>query len=147
MIKTMVEIRQFTIGNYDELISLWERAGLQYKPRGRDSREALQAEMEQSPDLHLGAFQGGELIGSIIASFDGRKGWINRLAVDPVYRRKGIATLLVQAAEQALQRRGARVIGALIFSTNTPSLRLFEEMEYQKGEDNIYVSKRENTES
>lgn len=143
----MVIIRNLTIGDYENLILLWERSGLPFKPRGRDSREALKAEMENSPNLHLGAFQGEDLVGSLIASFDGRKGWINRLAVAPEYRERGIANLLVQSAEQALETKGARVIGALILNTNVPSLKFFEKMGYQTDEDIVYVSKRDNTES
>lgn len=143
----MVKIRHLTIRDYEDLISLWERSGLPYKPRGRDSRETLKAEIENSPNLYLGAFQGGDLVGSLIASFDGRKGWINRLAVAPEYRRRGIANLLVQAAEQALEAKGARVIGALILHANVPSLKFFEKRGYQTDEDIVYVSKRDNTES
>lgn len=143
----MIQIRALTQKEYDDLVTLWEKAGLPYRPKGRDSKEAIQKQIQENPDLFLGAFLEGELVGSIIASFDGRKGWINRVAVIPAYRRQGIAQHLIEAAEKALKKRGATVIGTLIFDTNTPSLNLFEKMGYNVSEDILYLSKRESQES
>lgn len=143
----MIQIRALTQKEYDDLITLWEKAGLPYRARGRDSRQAIQAQIEENPDLFLGAFFKQELVGGIIATFDGRKGWINRVAVIPEYRRQGIAQRLIDAAEKALKKRGAKVIGTLIFNTNTHSLNLFQKMGYITSKDIVYLSKRESQES
>ena len=145
--RAMVYIRRLTDKDYDSLLTLWEKAGLSCRPKGRDSKEAIQKQIEEAPDLFLGAFLEEELVGCIIASFDGRKGWINRLAVLPEHRRRGIAQILISAADEALQKKGAQVIGALIFDTNEPSLELFQKMGYKIAEDILYLSKRESEES
>jgi len=46
----------------------------------------------------FGLFQGEELVGSVLASHDERKGWLNRLAVAPNHRRRGPARRLIAAA-------------------------------------------------
>lgn len=143
----MVYIRRLTHADYDNIITLWEKAGLPYKPKGRDSREAIKTQMQNTPDLFLGSFLEEELIGCVIASFDGRKGWINRLAVLPDYQGLGIAQMLICAAEEALEKRGAHVIGTLIFDTNEPSIKLFEKMGYNLSKDILYLSKRKSEES
>ena len=60
------------------------------------------------------AVAGKEIIGSVLATPDTRKGWINRLAVVPEYRRKGIASSLVIKAEQWLENKGIEIVACLI---------------------------------
>ncbi len=99
--------------------------------------------MEAFPELFIGAFHQRELAGLVIGSCDVRmKGWINRLAVDPRYRRRGLAQELVGKVEEALERRGAAIFGALIETPNEESLRLFQKMGYSAHPDILYVSKR-----
>ncbi|MGD2250322.1 MAG: GNAT family N-acetyltransferase [Candidatus Methanofastidiosia archaeon] len=143
----MVTITPLTPKDYHTLIDLWEKSGLPSKSRGRDSKEAITHQMKENPDLFLGAFHNTNLIGSVIATFDGRKGWINRLVVDPQYRKKGIATQLIKAAETALKQKGAAVIGVLVYNDNEPSLQLFKKMGYTTDKDICYLSKRESKES
>ncbi|RLG50420.1 MAG: hypothetical protein DRO00_08700 [Thermoproteota archaeon] len=139
----LVEIRRLVPDDYEKMIRLWEEAGLPYKPKGRDSRESIEKQMKENPDFVIGAFDGERLIGTIIASFDGRKGWINRLAVHPEYRRRGIGQLLIRKAETVFKEKGAWVICALIERENKPSLNLFEKCGYKPSNDIVYVSKRE----
>jgi len=99
--------------------------------------------MEINPDFFIGAYEGNKLVGTVIASWDLRKGWINRLAVDPVCRRRGIAKTLIAEAEKALKKRGAKIICALIEDTNNGSMDLFKKCGYTEHHDIIYFSKRE----
>jgi ribosomal protein S18 acetylase RimI-like enzyme len=99
--------------------------------------------METSPDFFIGAYEGNTLVGTVIASYDSRKGWINRLAVDPTCRRRGIAKTLIAEAEKALKRRGVKIVCALIEDTNSSSIGLFKKCGYVKHRDIIYFSKRE----
>lgn len=78
----------------------------------------------------LGAEDEGRLIGSVMVSDDGRKGWINRLAVDLRYRRQGLGARLIAAAEEELKGRGMTVMAALIEVENAPSIDLFAKVGY-----------------
>ncbi len=138
-----VRIRTLTIGDYDELLALWRDADLPCRPNGRDSKSSMKYQMEHDPELFLGAFQDDRMVGSVIATFEGRKGWINRLAVAPRNRRKGVAKVLVERAELALREHGAKVIAALVERENSPSLALFQECGYKVHQDIVYLSKRE----
>jgi ribosomal protein S18 acetylase RimI-like enzyme len=96
----------------------------------------------------LGTESDGKLVGAVIATHDGRKGWINRLAVDPDYRRRGYAGTLIEAAERVLREQGLRVIAALVESDNRASLALFRRLGYvDAGGDVHYLSKRESNDA
>lgn len=138
-----MNIRPLTIDDYDSITELWKRSGLPFRPKGRDSKDVMNKQMADSPDLFLGAFHHGILVGVVIGSCDGRmKGWINRLAVDPNHRRKGIAQQLVEAAENALLKHGATVFGALVEAPNEESFGLFQKLGYRVHREISYVSKR-----
>ena len=139
-------IRKLTIDDYDNLISLWERSELSHRPKGRDSREALEPEMERRETIFLGMFDGEKMIGSVIGNSDGRKGWINRLAVDPDYRGKGLAGILIDECEKYLYDLGLKVIAALIEGDNKSSEAAFQKAGYSYAKDIKYYSKRSSAE-
>jgi ribosomal protein S18 acetylase RimI-like enzyme len=147
-----VQIRTLGINDYTAVMDLWKRSGLSsLRPDGRDSREAFVQQLRPGTSAIggfgcqtvLGLENEGQLIGVIIATHDGRKGWINRLAVDPDHRRRGYAKQLIAAAEDSLRARGITVIAALIKGENEASLTLFQQLGYQLHDDVFYVSKRE----
>jgi len=142
-----IEIRTLTIKDYTAMVELWNRAGLPFKPRGRDSKPMFKKQMEASPGFFIGAFHEDKLVGAVIGSYDGRlKGWINRLAVDPAYRGRGVAQQLISHVEQALEKRGTAIFCALIEVPNEESVRLFQKMGYVAHKEILYVTKRKNQE-
>jgi N-acetylglutamate synthase len=134
--------------DYEALIGLWAAADLPFRPHGRDSREAFAAQNAGGTQFAIGIWtEDGMLIGSVLATHDGRRGWINRLAVHPDYRRQGVAKQLIEAGEQALHDCGIDVIGALIAPENDASLALFSEAGYVEHHGLHYVSKRGSADS
>jgi len=82
----------------------------------------------------------------VVVSCDLRKGWLNRLAVDPGHRHRGVAKDLIAEVEKALRKRGIRIFCALIEEYNTASKELFKRCGYVEHRDIIYFSKRESDE-
>jgi len=93
-----IAIREMTIEDYERVISLWEISGLDHRPTGRDTRPRMKKELSSSISLFLLAEKEGEIVGTLLATQDGRKGWLNRLAVRPDLRRRGIASMLIREA-------------------------------------------------
>jgi len=141
-----MDIRRLTINDYEEIVRLWLRAKLPFKSKGRDSKEAIEAQMKADPDLFLGAFEDNHLVGTVIISCDVRKGWINRLAVDPDHRHRGIAKALIAESERTLRKQGVRIFCALIEDYNATSKKLFKECGYVEHHDITYFSKRDSDE-
>jgi len=73
---------------------------------------------------------GGKIIGSIIATFDGWRAHLARLAVATGYRRQGIATLLAQEAERRLRAQGAHRVDALVESDHPPAIAFWSASDY-----------------
>jgi len=80
--------------------------------------------------VYLGAFDGHRLVGAVLGTHDTRKGWINRLAVHPDYRRRGIARRLVRFAERELRKQGLEMFAALIEPRNAASEAVFRHLGY-----------------
>lgn len=135
-------IKPLDITDYNDLISLWQACGLPHRPKGRDSRESLRREFIREETCFLGLYDDDKLIGSIIGSSDGRKGWINRLAVHPDYRGKKLAGILIKACEEFLHDLGLEVIACLVEDWNTPSLSTFKNAGYDITNEILYCSKR-----
>jgi N-acetylglutamate synthase len=138
-------LRALTAEDYPAVLDLWRRSGLHtIRSAGRDSAEAFARQIAQGLLVPLGLEAEGRLVGVVLATHDGRKGWINRLAVDPEYRRLGCARRLVLAAEEALRGAGIHVMAALVEGENAPSLALFQDLDYVEIDPRIhYLSKRD----
>jgi len=140
-----VAVRKFRMKDYDALIALWDDSRLSYKPQGRDRRDKIEREIKGPNAIFLVAEIDGQLIGSIFATHDGRKGWVNRLAVSPAFRRRGIATRLVEEAESRLFNLEIEIVACLIEDWNVSSAQFFERLGYRRAEDITYLSKRKNS--
>jgi len=140
-----INIRRMEASDYEAVVALWQRAGLPFEPEGegaeRDSPKAIAHQLKHSRHLMLVAEVNGEITGVVFGSHDGRKGWINRLAVDPKYRRQGIAKRLIQEAEAALLKEGIHIFAALIEEGNKPSIELFKKLSYEERRDIVYFRK------
>jgi ribosomal protein S18 acetylase RimI-like enzyme len=138
----VVTIRPFRIEDYDGMIAVWEASGLSYRPGGRDRRENIAGEISRDTAIFLVAECGGKVIGTILGTHDGRKGWLNRLAVLPEFRHQGIARQLVERAEEEIYKQGIEIVACMIEDYNTTSMEFFQEAGYRKHIDIIYFSKR-----
>ncbi len=129
--------------DYDAVRGLWEAAGLHIRPVGRDSREAFAAQIASGCQIVLGLEDGGRLVGVALATTDSRRGWINRVAVHPDYRRRGLGLRLVEACERVLRdERGLHVIAAHVEAGNAASLAMLARAGYARHDDIVYLSKR-----
>ena len=142
-----ITIRDYRLEDYESVLRLWTEAGLPFRPLGRDSQESLTAELLRERAVFLLAEAEGPLVGVILGTHDGRKAWINRLAVVPAFRRRGIARLLVRAVETRMVALGLDITAALIESDNQVSLRFFREIGYVHDPRIEYVSRRRSSET
>lgn len=138
-----VVVRPLRETDLEQVPRVWTEAGLPYRSKGRDTPEGLRAQLLRDPDLFVGAFDGDKMVGVALATDDGRKGWINRLAVIPSHRGLGVGKALVKACEEALGKRGRGVISILIEGENEASESLFLRAGYRAEHHIRYYVKRD----
>lgn len=142
--KINIRIRKMTIKDYDAVLTLWKKGDIPYRPRGRDSKKNIRWQLRQPNCLYFVAEDKGKIIGAILGTHDGRKGWINRLIVTSSHRQKGIAKRLVTEIEHRLAPIGIDIVACLIEDWNTASMQVFKQLGYTKHTDIFYYSKRKN---
>jgi ribosomal protein S18 acetylase RimI-like enzyme len=94
-------------------MELWARAGSEHASTA-DRMDDVERLIEDSPAALFVAEHDGEIVGALIAAWDGWRGNMYRLAVSDGHRRQGIAMALTRAGEDYLRERGARRITALV---------------------------------
>jgi len=137
-----VTVREFRLEDYEAVLELWTAAGLSFRPKGRDRRDRLAAELTRGRAVFLVAESEGRVIGTVLGTHDGRKGWINRLAVVPQWRHRGVARLLVREVETRLEVLGVEITAALVETPNEGSLRFFRAIGYVHDPQIEYLSRR-----
>ena len=124
----MPGIRQFDFdGDYARVIGLWQtiETGMHIGPS--DAPEEIKKKIERDPDLFLVAEQNGEIIGTIIGAFDGRRGMIYHLAVHNAFRRQGIGQALLAEVEKRLKEKGCIKCLLMVLEDNETAKRFYEE--------------------
>ena len=121
----MPQIRQFEWADYEAVAAVWAAAGRDVVPRAE-----LQAKLTRDPELFLVAERQGEVVAVVMGTYDGRRGWILRLAVHPAHRRHGIATRLVHELESRLTAMGCPRVNLLVMPDNAAGLRFWQELGY-----------------
>jgi ribosomal protein S18 acetylase RimI-like enzyme len=125
-----IRVRPILPDDYAAVCKVWQAAGLSVRPHGRDAQPEFVKQLAHFPTSYLLAEHGGQVVGVILGTHDWRKGWINRLAVIPEYRRHGVARQLIEACEQALYAQGIGIIAALVEKENTASAAIFADAGY-----------------
>ena len=123
-------IRCIRKDDYDAVRAVWMAAGLSVRSTGRDAREPFCRQLAQFPSTYLLAEEQAYVIGVVLGTHDHRKGWINRLAVIPEYRGRGVGRLLISRCEQALFALGVGIVAALVEDGNDASCAAFRRAGY-----------------
>ena len=115
----------------DGLLALWAEAA-ENNSRLPDTRAAVTAVLDRDPDAVILAEHDGQLIGSIIAGWDGWRCHLYRLAVRPSWRRQGVGSALLAAAENRFRALTAARIDAMVLDSNDLGQNLWRASGYRK---------------
>ena len=105
-------------GNHVDMrvIDVWRRCGLVVP--WNDPHVDIQRKLERRDDLFLVAVDDGEVVGTVMAGYEGHRGWLNYLAVHPARRGEGLGRALVEQAERRLRALGCPKINLQIRTSN-----------------------------
>lgn len=97
--------RQMTITDYEGVISLWQTsAGVRL--RDADSREGIERYLKRNPNLSFVCENKGEIVGTIMSGHDGKRGYVQHLAVAAQFEGKGIGSELIDVCLSGLKVEG-----------------------------------------
>lgn len=125
-----LSIHSFIAADREALEQLWARVFP--NDTGRNAPATMiENKLKVQPELLLVGKVEGELVGAVMAGFDGVRGWIYHLAVAPDWRRRGFATQLVRAAETGLQRLGCPKVNLQVRASNAVVVAFYQSIGYE----------------
>jgi ribosomal protein S18 acetylase RimI-like enzyme len=122
-------IREFIYPeDYPSVVKIWKDSAPGVNFSRSDSPEEIQKKLKYSPDLFLVAESGGNIIGTIIGGYDGRRGMIYHLAVQESHRNAGIGKALMEEIEARLKAKGCVKSYLMVTKENTPVIDYYQNL-------------------
>ncbi len=106
-----MEIHNFSIDMYVEVFKLWEMTGLSLG--GSDTKEQVAKVLEYNPELFMVGKVKGKIIVVVLGAFDGRRGYVHHLSVDPEFQKKGYGKEMMEELHKRFLTKG--VVKAHLF--------------------------------
>ena len=125
-----MHIREFRRGDEQAVVDLWISCELT-RP-WNDPHADIERKLADSPALFLVGEEEGVVIASVMAGYDGHRGWINYLAVAPAWREQGLGRSLMDAAEERLAALGCAKINLQIRDDNQVARGFYEAIGYRE---------------
>jgi N-acetylglutamate synthase len=126
-----IEVREFSIDDYDAAIELWQRVeGLEIAEG--DDREGVAQFLGRNPGLSRVATDGSAIIGVALCGHDGRRGHIYHLAVDPAYQGRGLGKRLLDESLADLRRIGVKRVIIMVADNNPIGRQFWKRSGYEE---------------
>lgn len=122
----MLTIRPFAQSDEDAVVALWQDCGLT-RP-WNDPRKDITRKLRVQPEMFLVAVLDGELIGSVMAGYDGHRGWVNYLAVAPGHQCQGFGRQLMSEAERLLHQAGCPKLNLQVRHDNAAAIAFYQRL-------------------
>lgn len=134
-----IQVRPFRSADFDAVVNLWNECGLvvPWNDPGKDIRRKLKVQ----PEMFLVGCLDNRIIATVMAGYEGHRGWINYLAVDPDHQRGGIGRRMMDAAESKLRAAGCPKINLQVRRSNDAVIEFYERVGFKK-DDVISLGKR-----
>ena len=134
-----VKIRSFVEDDTEAVIGLWSRCGL-LRP-WNDPRKDIERKLGIQRDLFLVGEQGGRIVAVAMAGYDGHRGWVNYLAVDPEFRRRGLGRSMMAEVERRLKELGCPKLNLQVRRGNAEAVAFYRSVGYSE-DDVLGMGKR-----
>src|SRR5450432_1237161 len=119
-----MQIRPFHSSDEPAVIELWRRCDL-VRPQN-DPQKDIARKMRVNPEMFLVGEIDGKIIATVMAGYDGHRGWINYLAVDPSLQKKGCGREIMAAAEKLLGEIGCAKINLQVRTNNSRVIEFYK---------------------
>lgn len=136
-----IEIIDFDRNKHqNQVIDLWNLVFAYHAPHN-DPQLVIKKKKDFKDGLFFVALKDNKVIGTIMAGYDGRRGWIYAMVVDPDYQKQGVGSSLLSHAEEKLRERGCLKVNLQIMEDNRDVEQFYRSKGY-KVEKRISMGKR-----
>ena len=126
----MIRVESYRSEHFTGVDALWREAFPDDPPRNR-AAAAIPAKLAVQPDLLLVALDGEAVVGSVMAGYDGHRGWLYSVAVRASHRRGGLGARLVREAEARLKSLGCTKVNQQVRTTNEAVIHFYRKLGYE----------------
>jgi ribosomal protein S18 acetylase RimI-like enzyme len=132
-------IRQYSSQDQNTVIELWRKCNL---TRSWNNPEMdIERKLKVNPELFLVGVIGNRVVATVMGGYEGHRGWVNYLAVEPAYQKKGFGRQLMSEIEKKLQAMECPKLNLQVRVDNHEALVFYEKIGY-KNDDVIGMGKR-----
>jgi ribosomal protein S18 acetylase RimI-like enzyme len=135
-----IDIVAYADEHFEGVSTLWQEA-FPNDQSWNNAANAIPAKLAFQPGLFFVGLDGNRVIGSIMAGYDGHRGWVNRIAVLQSHQGRGVGSALMREAETRLRTMGCTKINLQVRTSNAAAAEFYERLGYSV-EDRISMSKR-----
>jgi len=133
-----MKIEKFSTDLYEEIVKLWRKAGINVG--SSDTREELEKVLQRNPDLFLIGKIHQKVVGVVIGGFDGRRGYVHHLAIDPDYQKKGYGKMIMDELIEKFRKIGVHKIHLFIEKYNKNVVEFYQNLGWEIRDDLIMMS-------
>lgn len=121
-------IRPYQESDRPAVVELWKVTGLT-KPHN-DPHKDIDRKLTVNPELFLVGEVDGTLVATAMAGYEGHRGWVNYLAVQPGFQGNGYGRQLMERVETLLKDRGCPKVNLQVRSTNADVIAFYQSLGY-----------------
>ena len=134
-----MKIRPFAPADEAAVIALWGTCGL--TRAWNDPHKDIARKLAVQPELFLVGVLDGRVIATVMAGYEGHRGWVNYLAVAPAHRGRGFGRALMRYVEEILVQRGCPKLNLQVRNTNPEAMAFYRRIGYEV-DDSVSLGKR-----
>ncbi len=127
-----MKIRPFEQGDRTAVISLWERSNLIVP--WNDPATDIDRKLQVQAELFLVGIEGENLVSTAMGGYDGHRGWIYYLAVEPACRGRGYGSQLVEHLSEIMLEKGCPKVNIMVRSSNREVVRFYRQLGFKQDE-------------
>ncbi len=133
-----MKIEKFKMQYYDEIVELWRRTGIGVG--SSDTKDEVAAVLARNPNLFLIGKEDGKVLAGVIGTFDGRRGYVHHLAVDPDYQKMGYGKMIMDELIELFRNLKVHKLHLFIEKTNRNVVEFYNKLGWEIRDDLVMMS-------
>jgi ribosomal protein S18 acetylase RimI-like enzyme len=125
-----MEVEDFTMDYYKEVLDLWGRTGISIG--SSDDKTEVQRMLDRNPGLFLIGKVNDKLIAVVQGGYDGRRGYVHHLAVDPLYQKNGYGKKLMNELMERFRRNKVHKVHLFVEKHNKNAITFYKRLGWER---------------